>query len=636
MTGKKIETILFSLGGVVLMFALLVAFNFISGLGKVRVDLTEEKLHTLTDGTKAILKKIDGEVELRFYCTRGEDTPVLLKTFASRVEDLLDEYTQHSGGKLVVKRLNPLPLSDAEDSARLDGIQAQRMQTGDQFYLGIAVSFLDATETLPVLTMQRENLLEYDISRAVANVLVEDKPVVGVMTGLPAMGGPPNPMAMRMGQMQGTQPWMVVSMLQKDFEVEEVGTDVEEIDEKVDVLLLAHPKGLSDKTLFAIDQFILRGGKLIALMDPMPLEDPSGVQQNMMGINMSEASSLGKLLDAWGITFDGQKVIADMTYTTQLGDGRGGVQVSPTWLSLTDESMDKDDVVFSQVDNLIMPLVGHFTGEPKAGLTKTSLMKSSEKSQLVERIMAQISADSVKKDFKADGKQYDLAIRLSGKFATAFPEGKPGDDSTPAEGEEKKDEKKTADDFLKESKGENAVILIGDADFIADRYSVRVQNFFGQRLIQYVSGNISMVQSLVEQMAGDSNLIGTRSRAIKRRPFTVVKDLQAKAQEEYQGKIKEREDKIADLQKKLNELQRNKAADQQMVLSPEQQKEIENFQKQEAEQQKALKEIRKDLRKDIDALENKLKWANILGMPCVFVLLGIGVAVFKRKSSSAR
>jgi len=633
MTGKKAETILYSLGGVVLMFLLLVAFNFISGLGKVRVDLTEEKLHTLTDGTKAILSDIDGEVELRFYCTRDENTPVILKTFATRVEDLLDEYRQHSGGKLVVKRLNPQPLSDAEDSARLDGIQAQRVQTGDQFYLGIAVSFLDATETIPVLTMQRENLLEYDISRAIANVLVEKKPVVGVMTGLPAMGGPPNPMAMRMGQMQGTEPWMVVSMLKKDFEVEEVGTDVEVIEDKVDVLLLAHPKGLSDKTLYAIDQFILRGGKLIALMDPMPLEDPSGVQQNMMGMNMSEASSLGKLLDAWGITFDGQKVIADMTYTTQLGDGRGGVQVSPTWLSLTDESMDKDDVVFGQVDNLIMPLVGHFTGEPKAGLTKTSLMKSSEKSQLVERIMAQISADSVKKDFRADGKQYDLAIRLSGTFPSAFPEGKPKADADSAD---KDGEAKAAGGHLKESKGENAVILIGDADFIADRYSVRVQNFFGPRLIQYVSGNISLVQSLVEQMAGDSNLIGTRSRAIKRRPFTVVKELQAKAQDEYRGKIKEREDKIADLQKKLNELQRNKSADQQMVLSPEQQKEIESFQKQEAEQRKELKEIRKDLRKDIDALENKLKWANILGMPCVFVLLGIGVAVFKRKSSSAR
>ncbi len=632
MTGKRVETIAFSLGGVVLMFLLLVAFNIVSSMGKVRVDLTEEKLHTLTDGTKAILKKIDGEVELRFYCTRDENTPVFVKSFASRVDDLLDEYRQHSGGKLVIKRLNPEPLSDAEDSARLDGIQAQRLQTGDQMYLGIAVSFLDATETLPVLSMQRENLLEYDISRAIANVLVEDKPVVGVMTGLPAMGGPPNPMAMRQGQFQGTDPWMVISMLKNDFEVKEVGTDVEAIDEDVTVLLLAHPKGLADKTLFAIDQFILRGGKMIALMDPMPIQDPSGVQQNMMGMNMSEASSLGKLLDAWGIQFDGNKVVADMTYTTQLGDGRGGVQVSPTWLSLTDESMDKDDVVFSQVDNLIMPLVGHFTGDPKAGLTKTSLMKSSEKSQLVERIMAQISADSVKKDFKADGKQYDLAIRLSGKFPTAFPDGKPAGDA--AGDDAKKEDKKG--DYLKESKGDNAVILIGDADFIADNYSVRVQNFFGQRLIQYISGNISLVQSLVEQMAGDSNLIGARGRAIKRRPFTVVKDLQAKAQEAYQGKIKEREDKIADLQKKLNELQRNKAADQQMVLSPEQQKEIENFQKQEAEQRKELKEIRKDLRKDIDALENKLKWSNILGMPFVFVLLGIGMAVFKRKSASAR
>lgn len=631
MSPKKLEAIAYSTGGALALFLILVGFNFIVGLGNVRMDLTDEKLHTLSDGTKSILEEIDGEVEVRFYLTQDDSTPVPLKSFAKRVEDLLDQYKEASGGNLIVKRLNPEEFSDAEDSAKLDGITPQRLRTGDPLYFGVAISFLDSTETLPVLTMQREHLLEYDISRAISNVLTPKKAKIGVLSGLPVMGGAPTPQMMQRGQMQGSEPWMLVTLLKQDFEVEEVSTSATEIPD-LDVLLIIHPKELSDETLYAIDQYILGGGRVIGMLDAMPIEDPSGINQQMMGMNLSPASSLGKLMDTWGLKLDGQKVLADLSYPTQVGGGGGQAVNNPAVLSLPEEAFDQDDVVFSQVSNIILPLAGAFTGDAAAGLTKTVLMKSSDKAALVDRISAQMSPQSIKDKFTASDEPLAIAVRLSGKFKTAFPDGKPKSDEA-AEGEEKKDDTSA---HLTESATENSIILIADADFCADRFSVRVQNFLGQRMLSYINGNLNLVQSLVEQMAGDNRLIGSRSRAIKVRPFTVVKEKEAEAQEKFQAKIKESQDKIQELERKLNELQRNKQDDQKFIMSPEQQAEIDNFQEEQVAQRKKLKEVQKELRKDIDSLQNGIKVVNIAGIPFIVALLGIGVFIFKRSRNSAK
>lgn len=638
MKNKKFETMMFSVVGVIAMFLLLVAVNYLASLAKQRVDLTAEKLYTLSDGSKEILHKIDGQVEIRFYCTRGEkEMPITLKTYAQRVDDLLSEYQQYSNKKLVVKHLDPKPDSDAEDSANLDGVEGQMLQSGDRIYLGLAVEFVGKKVALPFLSPDRERLLEYDISRAIASVLTDEKPTIGVMSSLPIFGTKFNPMMAQMGQQQ--QPaWAFIDELKQDYNVEQVEPSADKIDDKYKVLLVVHPKNLSDQTQYALDQFVLRGGKLIALVDPSAIMDSQGGNP-MMG-SMPGASSLDKLFKAWGISMEAGKVVADMNYSTKLRGRNGQPQDNPAFLSLTSEALNKDDVVTSTLDNLLLPFAGSFTGTPTAGLTETVLIKSSPKSEMVEGFMAQLSGGNIIKDFKASDKEMPIAIRLTGKFKTAFPDGKPkdtkADDKTDGDKKDEKKEDAKVEDSLKESKSDNAVILFADVDWIYDQFCVQIQNFFGQRIMMPVSGNLNLLQNVVDQFAGDSSLIKVRSRASLNRPFTVVNKMEAVARDRYQSKIKELEGNLAETQKRLNELQQNKEKGQRFILSPEQQKEIEKFRKQEADTNKQLKEERKKLHREIDSLQNRLKLANIAAMPLLVTLFGLGLYFVKRKRTAAR
>ncbi|MEW6306870.1 MAG: Gldg family protein [Verrucomicrobiota bacterium] len=635
MNKKRLESLLYSFGGVAAMFFLVVAVNAIGSAFKQRVDLTAEKLFTLSDGTKNILGKLDGTVDIRFYVTQGEnEMPIALKNYARRVEDLLAEYKQISGDKLNVQKLDPKPDSDAEDKAALDGVEGQLSQTGDKIYLGLCVSFLDKKVAVPFLSPEREKLLEYDVSRAISTVMTDEKPTLGILSGLPVAGGPPNPMMMRMGQMQGQEPWVFVNELKRDYTVEQVDTSVEKIDDKIKVLLVIHPKDISEKTQYAIDQFVLRGGKLIAMVDPTSVFDRSN--PNPMMANMGGgSSSLNTLFNAWGIKLEPGKVIADMNHPTQLRGANGRPQSNPAFLSLDASTVNTNDVVTSQIDNLLFPFPGALTGTPAAGLTQTVLLKSSKNSSLAEGFMAQMSADSITKDFKRSDTEYAMAIRLTGKFKTAFPNGKPKDPAATGEDKNKPAEEK-ADDSLKESKSDNAVIVVSDVDWLHDQVCVQVQNFFGQRIVIPFSGNLTLVQNMVDLMAGDSNLIAVRSRATVNRPFTVINEMQAKAQEKYQSKIKEIEDSLAETQRKLNELQQNKEKGQRFILSPEQQKELENFREKEKQAKIELKEVRKNLRQDIDSLENRVKWYNIIGMPALVAISGITLAIVKRKRTAAK
>jgi ABC-type uncharacterized transport system involved in gliding motility auxiliary subunit len=324
MQKKSLQTILYSTAGVVVMAVILIALNFIAGTFRERLDLTEEKAYTLSAGTRAILKHLDNPVTIRFYCTQSESaTPetVYLKGYARKVQDLLTEYRQVAGGKLKIEKFDPQPDSDAEDSARLDGLEPQALPGADRFYLGLAVKCLDQVQSIPFLAPNRERLLEYDLTRAIARAENPEKPIIGLMSPLPVFGMPSNPMMQQTGQ-QGSQPWTIVTELRNDFTVKRVGMDVDKIDDDIKLLLVIAPKDISDKAQYAIDQFIMRGGKLVAFLDAQCLADNR--QQNQMMMNMGGGgSSLDKLLKAWGIQFDTGKAVADLKYKMQLR-GRGG------------------------------------------------------------------------------------------------------------------------------------------------------------------------------------------------------------------------------------------------------------------------------------------------------------------------
>src|SRR5947207_2710922 len=434
MKSKQFETILYSTVGVAVMFLLLSGFNVVTAALKQRIDLTKEKAFTLSAGTKAILKKIDTPVKIRFYCTRAENaTPetVFLRNYAQQVADLLDEFKQYAGGKLTIQKFNPTPDSDAEDSAKLDGIEGQAVSVeGEPFYLGLAVT-----------------MLEYDVARAISQAITPQKPIVGLMSGLPVMGEF-NPMMMRMGQ-RGQEPWVIVNELKRDFTVKEVAVGVDKIDDDIKVLVVIYPREISDGAQYAIDQFVLRGGKLVAFLDPLSIADNRANPSNPLQGAMSSGATMDKLLKAWGVEFDVSKAVADMAFKTNIRGQDGRPQEAAAVLSLTKEAMNADDAVTSQLDNLLLPYPGAFTGTPPPGLKETVLLKTTKNSQFIDKIMAQFGGGA--KDFKASDKEYALAIRLAGKFKTAFPDGKPGEKST-----EKKDEGEKKEDKKSETKPDNS------------------------------------------------------------------------------------------------------------------------------------------------------------------------------------
>jgi ABC-type uncharacterized transport system involved in gliding motility auxiliary subunit len=630
MKQKNFETILYSTAGVVVMFVVLLAFFAITSAFKQRVDLTAEKAFTLSPGTRKILGKLDSRVTIRFYSTQGETAmPPVLRTYSQHIEDLLDEYKEAAHGKIVIEKLDPKPDSDAEDSARLDGITGQATSAfgGDKVYLGIVVSMLDEKVALPWLGPDRERLLEYDISRAIARVINPTPPTLGVMSALPIFGEEANPMMRRMGQ-SSQEPWAFVSEIKKDFTVREVPMTATKIDDDISVLLVVHPRDITDATQYALDQFVLRGGKLLAFLDPHAYFDQKHDQMAQVLGESSGQSSLDKLLKAWGLQMDLNKVVADMTFAGR--NSQNGATM-PTVLLVNQQGIDSDDVVTGQIDNLVMPFAGAFTGKPADGLKETVLVHSSPDSELVEGITASIGGEQIEKDFKPSNVSYPLIVRLTGKFKTAFPDGppKPGKD-------EKNDEQAKAPQ-LKESTGNGVVILAADSDMLNDQVCVQVQEILGYRMVRPINGNLNLVQSFVEQLSGDSDLITLRSRASLDRPFTRLKEMQAKAGREWETKLKELEDSKAETERKISELQSHKSGNEQrFILSPEQQKELENYQKNVADANKELKTVRKKLAKDTDALEFWTKVANIGVVPALVAITGVVLAVVKRKRTAAK
>src|SRR6266702_3731757 len=361
---KKTENLLYSGGGLVAAFVILILANLVLGAARGRIDLTQGKLFTLSEGTRAVLAKLESPVKIRLYFTQGDaGVPLPIKAYGRRVEDLLAEFRQAGRGKVLVEKLDPQPDSDAEDSATLEGIEAQVTSTGEKFYLGAAVSYLDQKLALPALTPDREP--------------------------------------------------------RRDYTVKRVSLGAERIDDDIKVLLVVHPRGIGDRAQYALDQFVLRGGKLIAFLDPNAYFDQMGGMASM-GMGGGTPSSLDRLLKAWGLAFDSGKVVLDMRYLTG-----AGARTLPTLLSLNDNAFDPHDITTARLGSLLMPFAGVFTGKPVEGLNETVLMKTSAYSQLVDSFSAMTQGEAAVSGFAPSGTEYPLAVRLSGKFRTAFPEGPP-------------------------------------------------------------------------------------------------------------------------------------------------------------------------------------------------------------------
>jgi len=544
-----------------------------------------------------------------------------LRSFAQRVEDEVREFKSVAGANLVVEKYNPKPDSEEEDAAQIDGIEPQQLYTGESFYLGIAVSRLDRRQSLPAITLQRERLLEYDLARAIARVGEAERPKIGLMAGLPVTGG------FNMYTRQSSEPWVLASELKRDYDVKEVGLTATEIDPDIGVLLLIHPRDITPQTEYALDQFVLRGGKLVAFVDPYAFFDQQGPQ--FPGAPpLASSSTLPALFKAWGIAMSPDKVVADVVYAS--GQGQ---RYTPTVLSLNRTGFARDDVVTSQIETLLYPFGGAFTfvkdDKPAEGLKATDLVKSSPNSMLVDSSLATKSGDEATKSFKPGGVEYPLAIRLTGKFRTAFPGGRPA--APAAKG--KKEAAAPAAPQITASPRDNSVVLVADVDMLYDGAAVDVQQVFGRRIIVPSNGNLAFALGLVEQLAAGDELISLRSRASAFRPLTVVRQLEAEAQKRYLGEIQGLEGELQKTTEKLEELQKARGAGPQsaQIHTPEQQAELENFRRKVAESKLALKEVRKNLRRDAESLVFWTKVVNIALMPLLIALAGIVVALLRRR-----
>ena len=632
----------------VLAIATLVLINVGAYFYYARVDLTQAKAYTLSDGTRDLLKKLQAPITIRFYFSQSEaGMPLVLKGYGRRVQDLLAEYRNASGGKISIEMSDPQPDSDQEEAATLDGVQAQALDNGDRFYLGIAVRQGDRKSTMSNIAMDRERLLEYDITRAIASVTEKEKTVLGVMSpmsvfgnsGMPMMGVPPAPKQ------------VFISELERDYKVVRVDMDGKDIDPSIKVLLVHHPRGITEQAEYSIDQFVMRGGKLIALLDPFAFFDVAPGQRGMEPTGIP--SNLERLTKAWGVSLDTTKMLADMQY--MVGKGPSAL---PTLLSLNDSAYDQTDVATARLGGTLLPFIGAFTGQPVAGIKQEILMHSSKYSALIEASRGQDRGDKATAGFKPAGQELPIAIRLQGKFNTAFPDGRPKPPPVERKPEEAAGDKPAAEaaagaaDAAKtqvEEKPEvfaphlaraaqaNSLVLIADSDFINDGAAVQIQDMLGQRLVYPINGNLAFVQALVDQYAGDSALISLRTRQSATRPFTVIKEMETRAQQAYTEKIKDIQDSLQETQEKLQALQKTApapgAAAGAAILSKEQQAEVDRFRKTAAEKRRELKEVRKDLRADSEALQFWIKVMNIALIPALLVLLGVSLMIYRRRST---
>jgi ABC-type uncharacterized transport system involved in gliding motility auxiliary subunit len=619
--------------GVAALVAIAVLANWLVSLipvGNRGADFTENKLHTLSEGTRSILTELDTPVVIRYYASRSTDyMPEELKIHMRRVDDLLKEYASISKGKLRIEELDPQPDTDAEDSANLDGIDGQRIND-QNLYFGLAVSCLDRTSVLPFLNPQEETMLEYQLSKAISDVSTVSKPVVGVMSGLNIAGGP----AMMPGQ-PSAQPWVIYQQLKQSYEVRDIEMGATSIDPKeIKVLLLFHPAGITPETEYAIDQYLLGGGTVVACLDAHSVAAQMTNPRNpMMGGGAPTMSTLPTLLPAWGISFESSKVLADPPFATLLAGNQLGLAV----LTLPQEAMpQKDSVITKDLGSVTFFLPGAFTKTGGAGVAANTLIRSSNEAGFVDSEAAAQLDPKLTTSFRPTGVVYDLVTHLSGTFKTAFPHGKPAapaDPKAPADSKENKPEEPAS---LQSGSSPGNVFLIADIDAFFDRFAYNVQNFGGIQMATPMNGNASMLFNLLDQATGSKHLIGSRSRAAVRRPFTLVQKMEADFNKNVGAKIAEFEEKQQAAQTKLAALQAQKSQGTELHLSPEQEAEIRNLRKEQVEYARMIREQEKDLRRQKDQLAGKITLLNVAAMPTLVILMGLGLFLKRRSATRAR
>jgi ABC-type uncharacterized transport system involved in gliding motility auxiliary subunit len=594
----------------------------------VRVDLTENNLYTLGEGTRAVLADIEEPINLYFFFSNeGTEQLPTLRAYATRVREMLEEFVARApDGKLVLNIVDPLPFSEEEDRAEQLGLQAANVGPGGEaVYFGLAgTNSIGTTDRIPFFQPdpRKEAFLEYDLAKLVYNLANTDKSVVGLLTSAP-VGGGFNPQTQ-----QPTQAWVVVDQAKQLLEVRTLPASILKVEDDVDVLWIVHPTMLDDSTLYAIDQFVMRGGRALIFVDPTA-EILAGAEPSGFPMPGASSSTLEKLFTAWGVTFNTQSVVADNRYALSIG-GRFQPVRHVGLLGLDAQAMSQSDPITSGLSSVNLGVAGHFELAQGATATLTPLLSSSPESAIIPAERFQFLPDPAEllNGFTPSGKQHVLAARLEGPLKSAFPDGAP----TAEDREAPVDEALTAQHL---ASTDNAnIVLVGDVDVLSDRLWVQVQNFLGQRLMTAFANNGDFVINALDNLSGSAALIGLRSRATYTRPFTKVEELRRRADLEFRATEDRLEAELTQTEQRLGELQAARNDGNSLLMTPEQQAELQRFLDEQVRIRQELRAVRRNLDADIDNLGTWLKVINIALVPVLLTIAALGVVVVRRRRTA--
>lgn len=579
-----------------------------------RLDLTQNQQYTLSAGTVHILEGAKQPVKLRlFYSETATRNYPQFRVFAQRVQELLQEISERSRGKVTLEVIDPVPFSDAEDQAAGFGLRGLPLNnSGESLYFGLVGSTADGSDVImPFIHPDKEAFLEYDIAKLLSSLIESKPPVIALLSNLPTgpnidASGQPN-----LG-------WLIDQQLSDRFELRRLQANPGSIGDDVDLLMVVHPKQLSDDTLYAIDQFVLRGGRLLAFVDPDAETDVGGNPMDPASLGMGRSSDLGRLFGAWGIEYNPVQVVLDPQYALQVQppDPSAAPVRNPSLLGLNKAAMNQRDVVSADLESVNLASAGAFSLAETSPLKLETLLQSSSKAALSDTETVRLAAGDPSRlieGLKPADTPFVLAARLSGNLKTAFPE-------------------RRADKQLMQSAKPANMIIVADTDILSDRLWADVQNFLGQPIVNAFANNGDFIYNAVDNLIGNSDLIAVRTRMTARRPFQRVETLRRTAEQRYQLQEKQLQQQLADLEQKLSALQPAQAEGAPpAALTAAQQVELQKFQKQKAQARRELRDVQHQLNADIDELGGRIKLLNILAMPALVVMFAAFLA-FRRRA----
>jgi ABC-type uncharacterized transport system involved in gliding motility auxiliary subunit len=624
---------------------MLVSVNIIIGrFFTARLDLTAEHLYTLSPGTLQTLAQIDEPITLRFYYSNrlGDEVPAY-GVYAQHVRELLEQYVAAAHGKLRLEIYNPQPFSEVEDRAVAFGLQAVPLDSeGDQVYFGLAATnSTDDQQVIAFFSPEREAFLEYDLTKLVHALAFPKKTVVGLISSLPLEGD----MAAMM-QGRPSQPMAVIEQLQQLDKIEPLSTSLDAIPADVDVLMLVHPQDLPPKTLFAIDQFVLKGGKALVFVDPhSELQASQPSQLNPPG--SPTASNLAPLFKAWGFEMLPKVVAGDRRDAQEVSvqvPGRGEEPLDYiAWLDLHAANLNRSDMITADLSHITMASAGIIEPLPGAKTTIEPLISTSRDSTKipVDKLDGLPDVAGLLAEFKPDGKRYILAAHVTGPAQTAFPDGPP----KPA-GAAKQEPGKSrpgnpakapaATAWVKQSVHPINLVVVADTDLLDDRIWVQSQDFFGQKVVVPLANNGDFVADAIDVLAGGEDLVGLRSRGTATRPFEVVDRIQRDAQARYSAEEQALQARLKSTEAKLADLTGKDQADTPATLSPEQTKAIEQFRTDMLHTRRQLRAVQAALRRNLEELKEGLEFLDIALIPIVVAVVAVVVGAVRLKRRRRR